>query len=253
MPLPKTIDQVIDQLDQIIEAEMAVQSPLAYFATLYREVTIQVKEGIQKGNFEDGERMEKLDVIFASRYLEAYHRYQNGQTTSQCWTIAFAAAKDKGIIILQHLLLGINAHIDLDLGIAAAETAPSADLPALKTDFENINKILYELIPTVQERLGSVSPLLSWFDRLGGMRDEQLAHFGLGLSRQHAWRLATLLAPLPQTSWALIIETTDQATSLLAQHIRRPKTWLARKFIQLIAFFESKDLNKNVKALKPAN
>ena len=33
--------------------------------------------------------------------------------------------------MLQHLLIGMNAHISLDLGIAAARTAPGEALPVL--------------------------------------------------------------------------------------------------------------------------
>ena len=45
-------------------------------------------------------------------------------------------------VILQHLLLGINAHINLDLGIAAVETSPGNQLAPLKNDFDMINKLL---------------------------------------------------------------------------------------------------------------
>jgi hypothetical protein len=37
-------------------------------------------------------------------------------------------------LILQHLLLGINAHINLDLGIAAAEGTSAPKLPGLLRD-----------------------------------------------------------------------------------------------------------------------
>lgn len=250
MNLPITIDQVIEQLDQIIAHEVSIESPLAYFATLYREVTINVKEGIGKGQFEDGPRMEKLDVVFASRYLHAYHQFRNGQTPTRSWVVAFEAAQEKDKIILQHLLLGINAHIDLDLGIAAATISPGQQLSDLKDDFETINIILYQLIPVVQKRLDKVSPMIGWFDRLGGMRDEQLAHFGLGLSRDHAWRLACLLAPLPPDNWSPIIEVTDKATAALGKLLAYPPAWISKGLIWLIRKFESKDVAKNVAALK---
>ena len=38
---------------------------------------MSVKEGIEKGRFDDGPRMEQLDVNFANRYLEAYDQWKN--------------------------------------------------------------------------------------------------------------------------------------------------------------------------------
>lgn len=42
-----------------------------YFAVLYRKVTAKVKEGIAAGFFDDPGPMERLDVLFADRYLDA--------------------------------------------------------------------------------------------------------------------------------------------------------------------------------------
>ena len=68
--------------------------------------------------------MEKLDVIFANRYIKAYYQYQTQQPASKTWEAAFVEADNYWIIVLQHLLLGMNAHINLDLGIAAAQISP---------------------------------------------------------------------------------------------------------------------------------
>lgn len=59
----QTIDEVIDQLDRIIKECLADDSKLAFFPILYRKVTIAVKEGIERKDFDDNERMEKLDVV----------------------------------------------------------------------------------------------------------------------------------------------------------------------------------------------
>jgi len=56
----------------------------------------------------------------------------------------------------QHLLLGMNAHINLDLGVAAARVCPADQLPNLKNDFDRINLILSDLIGAVQEELAEI-------------------------------------------------------------------------------------------------
>ncbi len=83
------IDEVIEQLSEIIELEIAAKSKLAFFPILYRKVTIAVKEGIQRKDFEDNERMERLDVVFANRYLEAFYQFKAQENCSTCWKVAF--------------------------------------------------------------------------------------------------------------------------------------------------------------------
>ena len=67
-----TIDQVLDQLDEIIEIARARSSRLGYFPALYRKVTARVRDAILAGRFEDGRRMEHMDVVFANRYIDAF-------------------------------------------------------------------------------------------------------------------------------------------------------------------------------------
>ena len=80
-PNTATIDDVIQQLDDIIDWSQSHKSRLGYFAALYRKVTLKVKEGIADGYFGDGQRMERLDVTFAGRYLDAFEQYRSNQPT----------------------------------------------------------------------------------------------------------------------------------------------------------------------------
>ncbi len=141
-----SIDGVIAQLSAIVEWSKQNNSRMGYFAALYRKVTIQVKKGIADNFFDDGPRMERLDVIFANRYIQACYQYQTGQTPTHSWVCAFEKTQRWWPIVLQHLLLGMNAHINLDLGIAAAETVPPEELQSLKGDFEKINNVLAGLV-----------------------------------------------------------------------------------------------------------
>lgn len=118
-----TIQEVIAQLDDIISKGIQNEDRGAYFAALYRKVTQEVANKLTQHYFEDPIRMEKLDVVFANRYLIAWEQYQNNQTCSLAWKFAFDSAKSNKPMVLEHLLLGMNAHIGLDLGIAAATIA----------------------------------------------------------------------------------------------------------------------------------
>ena len=118
------INGVLLELDKIIAQCERDGSRQAYFAVLYRQMTEAVRKGISDNIFEDGCRMEKLDVTFAKRYIGAWHCYRNASPCSLSWQAAFDACKKNDLTVVQHLVLGINTHINLDLSIAAAETAP---------------------------------------------------------------------------------------------------------------------------------
>ena len=67
-------------------------------------------------------------MVFANRYLAAYDAHRTGRTATRACAHSFVVAQQWWPIVLQHLLLGMNAHINLDLGIAAARVAPGERL-----------------------------------------------------------------------------------------------------------------------------
>lgn len=220
--LATTLDEVIAQLTATIADARQRQTRLGYFAALYRLVTVNVKTGIEAGHFQDGARMAQLDVAFANRYLVALEAYQQGQPTSACWRVAFDAAEAWRPLILQHLLLGMNAHINFDLGIAAAETSPGASLHASQNDFNEINRILAGLIQTVQVQIGSVSPWIWLLDKIGGRTDEKIVEFSLNVARREAWSFAVRLAQTPQAQWPAELARKDNEIAALGRLIQHP-------------------------------
>jgi hypothetical protein len=61
------------------------------------------------------------------------------------------------LAFVQHILLGMNAHINLDLAVAASIVSPGNAIIKLKSDFMIVNQILAELTNKIQKRLGRVS------------------------------------------------------------------------------------------------
>jgi hypothetical protein len=239
----RTIDEVIARLDEVIARSRRERSRLGYFALLYRNVTIKVKEGIQAGVFEDGVRMERLDVTFANRYLDAYECYRRGAQTSKCWLASFRAADSWFPIVLQHLLLGMNAHINLDLAIAAAEVAPGEQIDGLKQDFERINDILGALVGDVQDRLARISYYMTILDRFGGRTDEAVMNFSINKAREASWRVAVRLAKMSPEEREREIEEIDRGVALLARVIQYPGIGLRTGNI-LVRFTEGRDLTR---------
>ena len=248
-PPARTIQEVLDRLDAQIELAVRNASRTAYFACLYRAVTARVQDGIRAGRFQDGPRMEKLDVVFANRYLAALEAYQRGQPTTRSWKAAFTAAELKRLVILQHLLLGMNAHINLDLSIAAATVAPGSTLPALKHDFDEISVLLGEMLDDVQRRINGVSPWLGLLDRVGGRSDEDIFTFSLSGSRNLAWHWAQRFARVAAPSMPWEINRLDWAVSLLTVPISRPTPMVATA-LALVRAREISDVSRVVAALK---
>lgn len=246
--LPRTIDDVLHELDFLVASAIEKQSRLGYFAALYRKVTRRVKEGIESGYFENGPRMERLDVVFADRYLEALRLFERGEKPSAAWQVAFEAAGRWRPLILQQLLVGINAHINLDLGIAAATVAPGSELAALRTDFDRINEILFSLVAEVEKAIGAVSPWIALLEKIGGRVGDALIRFSLRIARDEAWRFAEKLAAHAAESWPPEIADKDRETAWLGQEILSPGPIL-RWGLLLIRMRESSDVRRVIELL----
>ena len=218
----KTIDQVIEGLNDIIEVAKKENSRIGYFPALYRKVTKSVKEGIEKGAFDNGPRMEKLDVIFANRYLEAYDQFSKNEKPTESWQIAFDKTSHYWPIVLQHLLWGMNAHINLDLGIAAAKVAPGEAIHGLKDDFDKINGLLASLVGEVEQELSKVWPTLKTILKLSGKIDDFLVNFSMKVARDEAWKFATELAFASTEEQAEMIAKKDQEVAHFAKFVNPP-------------------------------
>ena len=223
----QSISEVITRLEQIIEWAKENQSPLGYFAAVYLKMTIAVRDGIEAGLFENGSRMEQLDVRFAGRYFEAFDAWQAGQPCTQSWQAAFEASRQEDFTVLQHILLGINAHINLDLGIAAAQTRSGDAIFGLRKDFDRINDIIAALTDRVQDRLANIWLPFSLLDYLLRTEDEGWVHFSIRVARGAAWKAATALAFARQSETEKgLIRDLDSAVAFFAQKMTAPGFWI---------------------------
>lgn len=239
----KTIADVIAELETIVADCRQSQNPAGYFATLYLQMTQAVKNSIEAGAFQDPARMEKLDVLFANRYIQAYRQFTAGKPCTQSWQAAFYAANTGSYAVIQHILGGINAHINLDLGIAAAQTSPGSAIHQLQADFNQINVVIGALASQFQEKLNSISWPMRMLDNIGGNGDEAVLNFSIGIARKAAWQVATDLAALPETEHENYIQKIDKRTALLASKLYNPG-WVAGILLGTIRFFEPSPVSK---------
>lgn len=242
----KTIDEVLGRMDQIISECQIQESRIGFFAILYRQVTRRIKQGILAKEFEDNARMEVLDILFAKRFIDAYDVWKSGGLPTSSWSVAFEASKGSSYLVLQHLFLGINAHINLDLGIAASETMKDHPLEGIKNDFDKINSVLAELVDGVKANISKVSPIFGLLIPLAKGKDEMLLNFSIQLARDGAWKYAGEYHADSDKNFQ--ISDRDKNISNLARKLIQPGKFLGF-LIKIIGFAEWKSVKDTMTQL----
>lgn len=246
---PQTLDDVIARLEEIIQYSKTNNDRAGYFAALYQKVTYKVKEWVSKGEFANNQNLAQLDVAFANRYFEAYDLWKNGKPTSKSWAVAFENCKLPSRLVLQHLLLGMNAHINFDLGIATVQVS-NGKPDDLKNDFDSINLILSSLTNKVTSELNVVSPLLSFLGFSGTKSNFMLVQFSMENARDGAWCFAEDLARLTpsEDAYSKFIAQRDEEIGALGDSLTKT-TGLMTFGMWLIHLFEWKNVKRIVDML----
>ena len=164
--------------------------------------------------------------------------------------MAFAACERKDRLILQHVIAGINAHVNLDLGVAAAAVAPGDALPALRADFDRINAILGSRLDTVQAEIGRFSPLLHLLWKVGDAADDEVLNFSFQVARDEAWQHAVILAPMAADAGqqGATIDSFDRAAAVLGKLVVDPGSLLGR-VVSVVHHTEHDDVAAVIDAL----
>jgi len=247
----KTIDEVIAILENILIESEKNNDPLGYFAALYQNVTITIKKGIANNFFDNGPRMEQLDIYFAKMYFDAFYAYRKNEAIPMSWKKAFDISTNYWPIVLQHLLMGMNAHINLDLGIAAAEISRGNNLGDLENDFNKINDILSSLLHEVQDDLSVVWPALKYILKWTGKVDDFLVDFSMKLARDGAWKFANRIAAVPDEEVNSSIEERDQKVADKVNIIIKPGM-IATIVLGIIRLTERGSVSEKIQKLKKA-
>lgn len=245
----QNIGGVITRLEEIIEQCKAMKNRAGYFAALYKRITLAIAEGIANDQFEHGSRVEKLDIIFAQRYIDAWACYLSKSPSSLSWQYTFDNCADKSIIVLQHLLLGLNTHINLDLPIAVAKVAPGDTIHDLEDDFNYINDVISALINDVQECLCQVWFPMRWLQSISNHREEPVLNFSIGVARKTAWANALVLANLYGEDQQVHIRQIDEMVRQLGSRIQSPDV-LSKFILKTIRFTEFQDVSRTIRLIE---
>ena len=234
--------QVVHAIDDVIAWSLAQRSRVGYFAALYWHIATALTRAAHSGAFTDPARIDRLNGAFFSRYLYAVDSFRRGEPTTQAWAVAFDATRRDDLLVVQHLLLGANAHIDLDLAIAVAETVPADRLGGFRPDFMRVNGLLISLIDGVCRDVTRAWPLLRAISRLARHEDDALLGIGLRAARLSAWEKAERLAAATPAERPAMIARMDAETAALGHRIasRAP---LAEALVRIAALGQQRTVD----------
>jgi hypothetical protein len=217
VPADRTVDEVVARLSAIEQNLDGFFAPgagdpvarrdreplpdgVACFNGMYLQVTEAVRADLD--GFESREFVERLDVLFAEFYFEAFDAAAARAWVSKAWAPLFARKDVRGVTALQFAVAGMNAHINNDLAHALVLTwrelgrEPGHDTPEYR-DYEKVNGILERVETELKGPLSDA--LIRDVDTMLGTADDFLALWSIRKAREEAWRRAQIMRALPDS------------------------------------------------------
>jgi hypothetical protein len=205
------------------------------FCTAYLRITSALEAELETAGFRDPDWVARYLVCFANLYRRALLAYEVGDRPAvpKAWRIAFDAARDGTGLVIQHLVLGINAHINHDLAVALGAVGIDPDRATRYADHTRVNEVLGRATAELKESVGTMyAPLLNRLDRVAGSLDDQLTAFSIPKARDHAWTFAVAITGSRSGAERALLRRAlnDQAAVLARVILSRPTRhpWLLR-------------------------
>jgi Family of unknown function (DUF5995) len=192
----ESIDDVIAVM-QNLEAKLPVTDGVACFNRMYLEVTNDVRTGLHDALFGAPEFMARLDVVFASFYLDAVDAAAPGGSgrIPTVWRPLFAARRNTRIFSIQFAWAGMTAHIYHDLPLAVVKTCREAgispDAGTIHSDFQKVDVLLDAAAQSVRQSFES-GLVLEVDERAEGALD-RISDWSINSARDVAWGNSLLL------------------------------------------------------------
>jgi hypothetical protein len=192
-----TLDDVVTGFGELENGFRRAHDRRSVFLTLYAIVSSAIREAIARRAFEDAAWVERYAVAFANLYRDALLHYGSGQLerVPKAWIIGFDAARAAQGLVLQDMLLGVNAHVNNDLPLALLAVGIGPDRASRYRDHTAVNQVLASVTELATERLMALyAPGLGKLDEVAGQIDELISAFSLEVARESAWDAALALS-----------------------------------------------------------
>lgn len=193
---------ITQRMQQQIDSWKAAADQRSDFLRCYQMMTENMLTAIEAGEFHDPGWVDSLLDHFADYYFIALDAYeQDPSGTPAVWRITFDSTCQPDALVLQNLLLGVNAHINYDL-IYALEDMLSPDWQYLNPqqrqerydDHCHVNAMIRDTIDSVQDTIIEADlPVMALVDTLLGQTDEWIVGRLITRWRDEVWEQAQSL------------------------------------------------------------
>lgn len=187
---------VVDRMQQLVTGWEPQRDRRAIFLSCYALMTGNMLDAVESGQFHDGVWVSRLLHRFADYYFDALDLYDHRpDSTPIVWSQAFEAARNPQMHVLQHLILGVNAHINYDLVFALYDTLHEewphlspAEVLRRYEDHGTVNTIIYRTIDAVQDGIiERYSPFMDVIDKTFLRADELMLGWLIRRWREQVW------------------------------------------------------------------
>jgi hypothetical protein len=186
------VEELVGRMQELLATLEAAGDPGRFFLGTYLRTTQAVDAAIDGGLFEDPGWVTAWDVDFAGLYLDALEAHRRDPAAPPApWREAFGT--DPGTRPEGHVLLGMNAHINLDLPqslvrvISPADFADPAVLGSRRRDHERIDAVLAARVAHEDAALQAAGSRRTPVDRLMAGANRMAAKVLLRESRRKVW------------------------------------------------------------------
>ena len=202
VPADRTVAEVVARLTEIetqLNGFFAPGGPgvppdgVVCFNGMYLKVTEAVRDALP--TFENQEFIERLDILFAQFYFEAYEAAAAQAWVSKAWEPLFERRAERRLA-LQFAITGMNAHINNDLAHALVLTWQELGFDkAMRRDYDKVNGILEAVEKDIKVPLSD--RLIAEVDTAFGTTDDFLALWSIRHARDQAWERARIMQRIP--------------------------------------------------------
>ena len=168
----------------------------AIFLNCYMLMTQNVLKAVEAREFNDPEWVLTLVHRFADYYFDGLTTFKlNEASTSAVWRFTHHAADAPQTMVLQNLLLGVNAHINYDLVLTLVDLLEpewkqlsAEQCQQRHSDYCQVNEIISHTIDIVQDDVVErYSPIMDLVDKMLGTADEWLISRLITNWRDEVW------------------------------------------------------------------
>jgi hypothetical protein len=230
-----------------VEQWTALNDRRVIFLACYQRMTDHMLAGVAGGEFHDPDWVAQLINDFADYYFAALQSWDQGASAPLVWQYTFACAANQNMSVVQHLLLGVNAHINCHL-VLVLDDLLRPEWPELSPtqrdrrhhDYLTVNRVIQRTIDRVQDEvIGPYSKMLQLVDVACGPLDEWCTARLIRNWRDDVWQQAMTLIRLSDNEERKIMrQRVDQRAldraHLLSGNVRAmrsfgyPLRWLKR-------------------------